>query len=246
MRTCCCACCYRPPGVEENSGLTTRVPFLSLFGPLITRQDQILVEVLSTAGTKQVSLGGTNETYCELSLRMENASIAKHFKQKQKTFVNDEALNPKWEKQIFIFDVPVKPEQSIRGYCVRVKVKNKSYIGSDNFLGQADIQFASLENETELRGWFPLQPQKNSIKSSPQSLEVSGSIKLRVQWVHSAKALTQHIRKAINKRIDFLSDSLHIQQRVLKTVVNATANVPPLTRAASININGRKTKLRQG
>lgn len=227
--------------------LTTRVPFQSLFGPIITRQDQILVEVISTAGTKQVSLGGTNETYCELSLRIENASLSKHYKQKQKTYVNDESLNPKWEKQVFLFNVPVKPEQSIRGYCVRVKVKNKSYVGPDNFLGQADIQFASLNDENELRGWFPLQPQKSSIKSSPQSLEVSGSIKLRVQWVHSAKALTQHVRKAINRRIDYLSDSLQIQQRVLKTVVNATANVPPLTRAAStMSLSGRKKKSRQG
>lgn len=230
---------------DEKNGLTTRVPFQSLFGPLITRQDQLLVEVISTAGTKRMHIGGKNETYCELSLRLQNASLVKHYKQKQKTYVNDESLNPKWESQIFIFDVPVKPQQSIRGYCVRVKVKSKSYIGPDDFLGQADIQFASLESEDELRGWFPLQPQKSSIKSSPQSLEVTGSIKLRVQWIHSPKALAQHVRKATNKRIDYLSDSLHIQQRVLKTAVNATANVPPLTRAPSMANNmGRKKKLR--
>jgi hypothetical protein len=229
---------------DEKSCLTTRVPFHSLFGPLISRQDQLMVEVISTAGTKQISMGGKNETYCEVSLRLQNASLVKHYKQKQRTYVNDESLNPKWQNQIFIFDVPVKPQQSIRGYCVRVKVKNKSYIGQDDFLGQADIQFASLESENVLRGWFPLQPQKSSIKSSPQSLEVSGSIKLRVQWIHSPKALAQHIRKATNSRIDYLSDSLQIQQRVLKTVVNATANVPPITRAPSMKVVARKKKTR--
>jgi hypothetical protein len=190
-------------------------------------------------------MGRTNELYCEVGLRLENASLQKHYRQVRKTYENDESLNPKWLDQVFIFDVPVKPEQSIRGYCVRVKVKSKSYVGPDDFLGQADIQFSSLESENELRGWFPLQPQKSSIKSSVQSLEVSGSIKLRVQWIHSPNALTKHIRKATNRRIDYLSDSLQIQQRVLKTVVNATANVPPLVKAPSVNALGRRKKSRR-
>ena len=228
---------------DERRMVTTCVPFQSLFGPIITRQDQILVEVISTAGTKQTTLGGNNETYCELSLRIENATLPKHFRQLRRTYINDECVDPKWDNQVFIFDVPVKPQQSIRGYCVRVKVKKKSYIGPDDFLGQADIQFASLESENELRGWFPLQPMKSSIKSSPQSLEVSGSIKLRVQWIYSAKAFVQHISKAVDRRIDYLNDNLQIQQRILKTKVNATANVPVSRNSSIANVRKKKTRV---
>lgn len=120
----------------------------------------------------------------------------KTFKQLQTTYVNDQTLDPKWFDQIFLFDIPVKPGETIRGYQIRVKVKSKSLVGMDSFLGQADIQFASLQDEKELVGWFALKPMKSSIRSSPGSLKVSGSIKLRIQWIHSSLVLAQQIQNS--------------------------------------------------
>lgn len=67
------------------------------------------------------------------------------------------------------------------------------------FLGQADIQFSSLVKEDELCGWFPLKPKTFSIRASPESLKVSGSIKLRVQWVHSIQGLKKHLGMALSR-----------------------------------------------
>ena len=120
--------------------------------------------------------------------------------QLQETYTNDQFVDPFWLDQRFLFDVPVRPsEDSIRGYYVRVKIKSHSTIGTDSFLGQADIQFSSLVEENELNGWFPLKPKTFSIRASPESLKVSGSIKLSVQWVHSTDGLRKHFQTALRR-----------------------------------------------
>ena len=123
----------------------------------------------------------------------------KTFKQLQTTYVNDQTLDPRWFDQIFLFDVPVKPKETIRGYQIRVKVKSKSLVGADSFLGQADIQFASLQDEKELIGWFALKPMKSSIRASSGALRVSGSVKLRIQWIHSPDVLAQQLRSVAKR-----------------------------------------------
>ena len=106
-------------------------------------------------------------------------------------------IDPYWIDQIFLFDVPVSPTDPIRGYNLRVQVMSKSIIGVDTFLGQADVQFSSLIEENELYGWFSLKPKNFSIKSSPESFQVTGSIKLKVQWIHSAAGLVNYLIKSI-------------------------------------------------
>ena len=117
----------------------------------------------------------------------------------QSTYTNDIFVDPYWVGQRFLFDVPLQPSRSIRGYYIRVKVKSHSTIGPDTFLGQADIQFSSLVKEDEQCGWFPLKPKTFSIRVSPESLKVSGSIKLRVQWVHSVPGLRNHMLTVLNR-----------------------------------------------
>ena len=108
-------------------------------------------------------------------------------------------MDPSWTDQMFVFDVPVLPSDSIRGNSVRINVKTKNILG-DNWVGQADIQLASLVNENVMTGWFPLRPHKSAIAGAPyDELQHNGSIKLRVEWVHSNEALKKHLKTAIKR-----------------------------------------------
>lgn len=62
------------PSSKEHF-LASIVPFTSMFGPMITRQHQIIVEVLQATGLPPAPLGGTDESYCEVSLRCANVKF---------------------------------------------------------------------------------------------------------------------------------------------------------------------------
>jgi hypothetical protein len=174
-------------------------PFESLLGPVITKQNTIILQVIEVTGLKTAHTRQIVETYCDVKMITGNAQYRNCHAQRQKTYTNDETVDAFWVDQIFLFDVPVLPTQSIRGYNIRVKVKSKSIIGPDSFLGQADIQFSSLLEERELNGWFPLKPKEFSISVSPQNLDVNGSIKLRLQWIYSPKELMAYLMEVIHR-----------------------------------------------
>jgi hypothetical protein len=179
--------------------MTVETPIESILGPVISEPNMIILHVLETAGLKEISaaLSGLNEVYCEVYLRTENHD--QHFRQHQETYVNDKMIDPFWIDQAFLFKVPVTPAEPIRGYNIRVRVRSRSVIGFDNFLGEADVQFSSLLEEQEVSGWFSLKPKSSSIASSPESLQVSGSIKLRAQWIHSSEGLLKYLLEAIDR-----------------------------------------------
>lgn len=107
--------------------------------------------------------------------------------------------DPNWSDQTFVFDVPVLSSDSVRGNSVRINVKTKNLLG-DNWVGQADIQLASLVHENTLTGWFPIRPRKATIAGAAHDeLQHNGSIKLRVEWIHSNEALKKHLKAAIKK-----------------------------------------------
>lgn len=121
------------------------------------------------------------------------------FRTKHHTYTCNETLDPEWLDQIFLFDVPVLHTASLRGHYLRVRVKSQSLIGGDSFLGQVDLQLARLLDANVLFGWFPLKPMKYSIRSSPESLQVTGSIKLKVQWLYSGETLAEHIKSTAQR-----------------------------------------------
>jgi hypothetical protein len=181
--------------------MTVETPIESILGPVITEPNMIILHVLETAGLKEISaaLSGLNEVYCEVYLRTENHD--RHFRQHQETYVNDRMIDPFWIDQTFLFKVPVTPAEPIRGYNIRVRVRSRSVVGFDTFLGEADVQFSSLTEEQEILGWFSLKPKASSIASSPESLQVTGSIKLRAQWIHSSQGLLKYLLEAIDRSI---------------------------------------------
>lgn len=98
-----------------------------------------------------------------------------------------------------MFAVPERASFESRGYFVRVVVRSKSIVGIDSFLGQADVQFSSLKEEEPLEGWFPLRSTKSSLKASVKSLTVQGSIRLKLQWIHSSTGLVNYSLKKLEE-----------------------------------------------
>lgn len=115
--------------------------------------------------------------------------------QRQSTYVNDQTSTPYWIDQIFLFDVPVDPSDPIRGYNISLRMKSRSLVGRDTFLGEADIPLTSLVSEKELYGWFALKPKIYSQHSAAEAALVCGSLQVRIQWIHSVKSLVESVEK---------------------------------------------------
>ena len=63
-------------------------------------------------------------------------------------------------------------------------------------LGKTDIEFSYLKDENIIEGWFPLQLTRSS---ALQTLKMSGSIKLKLQWIYTIKGYYDYIMKNIEK-----------------------------------------------
>ena len=106
------------------------------------------------------------------------------------TYICESTLDPIWQDQRFVFNVPEKAAVEQRKYNIRVMVQARSLVGLDSVLGQADIEFSCLKDERAVEGWFPLRAVRSS---SLLSLRVSGSIKLRLQWVYSPVGYANYV-----------------------------------------------------
>jgi hypothetical protein len=101
------------------------------------------------------------------------------------------SIKPSFEMFLWILRIPFVA-------TVSLKMKSKSLVGRDTFLGEAEVPLTSLISEQELSGWFALKPKKYSQTGmGPESLSFSslvcGSIKVRIQWIHSIRALVEYI-----------------------------------------------------
>jgi hypothetical protein len=90
----------------------------------------------------------------------------------------------------------VHPSQPIRGFYVRVIVKSRSLVGADSVLGESDIPLSSLVKENCLEGWFPLKQKGSNLAAGSLG---SGSVKVRVQWIHTATTLAQYLNEVANE-----------------------------------------------
>jgi hypothetical protein len=86
--------------------------------------------------------------------------------------------------------------EDIRNYSVKVLVKAKSLGGIDQTLAKTDIPFSCLKGEQLKEGWFSLRSPSNNIIMSQKT---SGSIKLRIQWIHSEPGFAKYVCEQANK-----------------------------------------------
>jgi C2 domain/SHR-binding domain of vacuolar-sorting associated protein 13 len=166
----------------------------------VSARHQVVVEVIEAVGLSSSDFIGSCNPYCEVMLKGRSRS-RKHFLQKRrnlrKTYFVEKSLNPKWNDQSFVFDVPEDAVRVTRGHSVQVKVRNFRLVGQHPILGQAAVHFASLRDQQELVGWYPL-----SSKAGRSDLAISedqvmsdlsrGSIKLRVQWIYTLPAMVEY------------------------------------------------------
>jgi hypothetical protein len=126
-------------------------------------------------------------TLCSLACR-------RHLSPSCYTYVFDQSVNPTWVKQRFVFDVPHSASEEYRSFNVRVLVKAKSLVGMDSVLAKLDVPFSCLKDEKSIEGWFPLRPSRATVLTS----NVSGSIRLRLRWLHSTQKYCDYYLEKIS------------------------------------------------
>lgn len=199
--------------------LSSYLPFESLWGQRVEKKHQVLVEILEAKDLKQFVIGKLEDTYCSVQLRAGH-SIFQGQAQPRYTNICEQNMNPVWIGQRFVFDVPdfddVNTIIKARDVKIRVNVMSKTVIRPlHRFLGQADIQFSCLKTsaEEEVKGYFLLRPQAASITAA-QMIDVSGSIKIRLQWIHSDEGLLKYNLASIAARIAELEELGRVQAKL--------------------------------
>lgn len=215
-----------PDGVDID--LTKQIGEIADYpdGTAITNCHQVLVEVLEAADLKPSDLSGLSNPYAVVSLKerydkRRNAFLKR--KKKHKTYFIEKTLAPKWSQQpqIFIFDIPAEASKITRGVSIRIEVKSFSTIGSHTFLGRTDVHLRSIFNQKESVGWYPLTGNISQRELDSPLSRIRGSVKLRVQWVHSSLALLDYYILLSQSRLKELERSREGMKRQLAAVIES-------------------------
>lgn len=159
----------------------------------ITKRYQVIVQVLEAVGLSQTDLRGSPSPYCEVFSKGRSRS-RKNFLQKRtnkrKTYFVEKSLRPRWNDQYFVFDVPEEAIQTTRGFSIQIIIRDFRSVGQHPVLGQASMHFASVLNQEELVGWWPLVGRYGNTDTTDAVADAvsdfgRGSIKLRAQWIYT-------------------------------------------------------------
>jgi len=178
---------------------------------MITQCHQIAVEVLEAVGLSTESFFGSCNPYAEIWLKSASPSRKLLFKRKdlRRTYYVRKSVNPTWNSQTFIFDVPREAVSVTRGHSLEVCLRNFRALGHHQTLGRAQVDLHSVRNQEPLLGWFPLAGRTGRRELENQlSHWGRGSVKLRVQWIYSTPALIQYFILLSENRLQELQASL--------------------------------------
>ena len=146
-------------------------------------------------------MGKLESTYCETYLKCADG-VNLLDNQRFRTNVCRETLDPNWEDQRFIFNLPTEAINQPKKYFIRILLKAVNSIGMDYALGQVDIQLVlkGLNEEHEVEGWFPIRPRQSILNVQPIGATLSyGVIRLRIFWVHTNEGLIRATKAAIRR-----------------------------------------------
>ncbi len=188
------------PEFDEVDAAEDRL-WLDLGCGAVTGPNQLVVEVLEAKGLRGTSIGGTSNPYCYLYMKIPYALRRKgDAEQRAQTYFCEKTLNPKWIGQKFVFDVPREAAQSKRGFRLRVFILSNDHAFTLNeFVGQADVPLSVIQDGKERHGWFPLTRRSSKFMHPGAAGQVSGSIKLRVQWLHRTSSFISYRIQELNK-----------------------------------------------
>ncbi len=171
----------------------------------VSGPNQLVVEVLEAKGLRGTNIGGTSNPYCYLYLKIPHTLQRKgEAEQRAQTYFCEKTLNPKWIGQKFVFDVPQEAAQSKRGFRLRLLILSKDHpFALNEFVGQAEVPLSVVQDGKERHGWFPLTRRSSHFVHLGAADQVSGSIKLRVQWLQQTSSYISYRIQELN---ELLSD----------------------------------------
>ena len=184
----------------------------------ITSRDQVLIEVVEASGLRQLNEDSSRpcSPYCTIRvIRRSNkhrskfmSSNAHDLNNVRRTYFIDKSDSPKWSGMKFIFDVPQEAKSDPQGHSVLVKVKDHRLIGKNASLGMTEIRLQNLKHQKEVFGWYPLMARtgRGSESLAASTGGGSGSVKIRIQWIHSNSALLDYYILLSENHIDTLSN----------------------------------------
>lgn len=164
----------------------------------IHSRHQVVIEVLEAVGLNPDNEIGTCNPYCEVLLKGRSKLKKSFFESKKnrgKTYYQKKTLSPKWMDQIFVFDVPSEAVSVTRGHSIHVRLRNFRFVGAHKLMGQTIIHLHSVRNQEELVGWYPLAGRSGGTELG------RGSVKLRIQWIHSTPALLDYFIMVTERRL---------------------------------------------
>jgi hypothetical protein len=223
MKTLRSAMRVDPSQIEEEA-----VEIADFPGDTIHRRNQLLVEVCEASGLQPPSVVGLCNPFCEVVLNgrvKRGSSLFRSSSTLRRTYYLEKTVSPKWINQSFVFDIlPEAVTDQIRDWSVQIRVRSFRLLGQGHpLLGQTTVRLRSLRNQQEVTGWYPLVG-----RTGVQELEGSranwgrGSIKLRVQWIHTVSALVNYFLLVSEKRLVDLQARLDRASLLCKDAVEVT------------------------
>lgn len=177
----------------------------------VSAQNQVVVDVLEAVGLNPDNLNGFCNPFAEVLLKTGSASRKSLFKKKdtRRTYFVRKTVNPTWNSQSFVFDVPEEVASVTRGHSLQVRVRNRRKVGRHLVMGSAAVDFHSFRDQRPLVGWFPLSSRGGGQDlENPLSHWGRGSIKLKIQWIYSIPALLDYFLLLSETRLVNLHESL--------------------------------------
>ena len=171
---------------------------------------QMILFLLSATGLSPDNYVGQCNPFVEIYLKKGSGRRNLFQRNKsQRTYYVRRSVNPQWNSQSFVFDVPAEAVSVTRGHAVKVKVRNFRGLANHPILGRAQIDLHSVRGHNPLVGWFPLAG-----RTGRRELENSlshwgrGSIKLKIYWVHSPSSLVDYFLMLSECRLNDLTASI--------------------------------------
>ena len=212
-----------PASVDSENELVREMKNLTQEFPeerTIHAKHQLVVEVLEAVGLSPDSYIGVCNPYVEISLNSDGTGRRSLFRRDpaaRRTYFVRKSVNPTWNNQTFVFNVPEEAVSVTRGHSLRIKIRNFRKIGAHTTLGRAQVDLHSLRNQKPLTGWFPLvgRTGRRELENST-SYWGRGSIRLNVHWVFTTSALLDYCVLLTETRLANLLDSVEGMQEQLE------------------------------
>ena len=242
---------------EKIKAVSTAMQLMHNFSSVvtITQCHQIVVEVLEAVGLSAASFVGSCNPYAEVHLHGKRKNLFKKEGLRQTYYIR-KSVNPTWNSQSFVFDVPCEAVSVTRGYSIHVCLKNFRVFGTHNTLGRVQVDLHSLRNQKPLVGWFPLIGQTGRREIENQfSPWGRGSVKLKVQWIHAIPSLIQYFIMLSENRLFELQNSLEGMAQLLEKEIQRkkilesdgfkAARMDDLIALSRMNMKTRKSQIQK-